>query len=288
MNRILAAVDFSDASRTALLAALELGRAFGARVRVVHVIPRLLAPYGMEPTWWLERGKLEQELETFVQEQLGDGGQTLPEVERSVVEAVDHAGILQEAAEWGASLIVVGSHGRSAAGRFFLGSVSNQVCRRAAVPVLVVVGPRQPWFTRILAAVELDASAEAVLRAAGRWQKALGAQLEVVHVLDDQPEPVLARLYPRSELIRSLEKTREAARQRVASLIEAVFPPESRPPVVFFHGRPDVEIASEVEGGRYDLVIVGPHQKHELLDLGNTTARLVHRSPCSVLVARGA
>jgi nucleotide-binding universal stress UspA family protein len=40
-------------------------------------------------------------------------------------------------------MVVVGSHGRGAMGRLFLGSVSEHVVRNASCPVLVV-RPREP------------------------------------------------------------------------------------------------------------------------------------------------
>lgn len=48
--------------------------------------------------------------------------------------------ILQEAATWGANLIVLGSHGRQGADRFLLGSVSEAVAMHAACSVEIIRG----------------------------------------------------------------------------------------------------------------------------------------------------
>jgi nucleotide-binding universal stress UspA family protein len=46
--------------------------------------------------------------------------------------------LLRKADEWKPDLIVVGSHGRGAIGRFFLGSVSRKIAEQASSPVRVV------------------------------------------------------------------------------------------------------------------------------------------------------
>jgi nucleotide-binding universal stress UspA family protein len=48
--------------------------------------------------------------------------------------------IVATAKEWGADLIVMGSHGRSGVTRLFLGSVADKVLRSATCPVLLVKG----------------------------------------------------------------------------------------------------------------------------------------------------
>jgi nucleotide-binding universal stress UspA family protein len=46
--------------------------------------------------------------------------------------------ILDDAAEWHADLIVLGSHGRKGPGRFFLGSASEAIARHARCSVQIV------------------------------------------------------------------------------------------------------------------------------------------------------
>jgi nucleotide-binding universal stress UspA family protein len=48
--------------------------------------------------------------------------------------------ILQEATEWTADLIVMGTHGRRGVAHMFLGSVAEGVIRASPVPVLVIRG----------------------------------------------------------------------------------------------------------------------------------------------------
>src|SRR5688572_27300526 len=81
--------------------------------------------------------------------------------------------IIEEADEWGAELIVVGSHGRTALGRFFFGSVSQKVLSEAGRSVRVARGrleePGEP--VRLIIGVDgsedADAAVEAV--ASRKW-----------------------------------------------------------------------------------------------------------------------
>ena len=50
-------------------------------------------------------------------------------------------GVLEWAAKLKPDLIVMGTHGRRGAKRFFMGSVAEAVVRRALCPVLTLRGP---------------------------------------------------------------------------------------------------------------------------------------------------
>ena len=62
-------------------------------------------------------------------------------VSRSVKTGDAKTVILDEAGEWGADLIVLGSHGRKGLGRFLLGSVSEAVAHHSACSVQIVRMP---------------------------------------------------------------------------------------------------------------------------------------------------
>lgn len=66
------------------------------------------------------------------------------EVERRVEVGDVAAAIVDVAAETGADVVVLGSHGRGFLGRVLLGSVSEHVVRHAPCPVLVVRPAPEP------------------------------------------------------------------------------------------------------------------------------------------------
>ena len=49
--------------------------------------------------------------------------------------------VIEKAREWGAQLIVLGTHGRRGVGRMLLGSDAEQILRQSPVPVLLVRAP---------------------------------------------------------------------------------------------------------------------------------------------------
>jgi nucleotide-binding universal stress UspA family protein len=59
-------------------------------------------------------------------------------VTTKIVEGIPQNSIVEEAEEWGADLIVLGSHGYGRVGRVFLGSVASAVVAKAPCSVQVV------------------------------------------------------------------------------------------------------------------------------------------------------
>ncbi|MES2633742.1 MAG: universal stress protein [Pseudomonadota bacterium] len=141
-KRILVPVDGSATSRKALTQALQLAREQGSSVRLLHAIDELVYvnTYNYSPA-------LMDEVRTAAAKVLGDA---LDMAKAAGVTAdtqlVDQpaqrlgATVTKEAADWGADLIVLGTHGRRGISRLVMGSGADQILRESKVPVLTIRG----------------------------------------------------------------------------------------------------------------------------------------------------
>lgn len=132
---ILHPTDFSERSALALRLAGSLARDHGARLIVLHVVvpPPAIPVEGVAlPPPALDLKLLQAQLQ---QVRLDDA--QLP-VEHRLVEGDAAAEILRLAEETKCDLIVMGTHGRTWLSRMLMGSVAEEVVRKAACPVLTV------------------------------------------------------------------------------------------------------------------------------------------------------
>lgn len=138
IGHILVASDGVESRGAAtVVAQLVLGADTPVEVEVLHVneVEYESAPPGSEST------EVHPEARRQVEELVADlralGVNATGEVRPGQYETVAED-ILAEAAEHGAGLIVVGSRGRTGLKAWILGSVSQEVIRRADCPVLVI------------------------------------------------------------------------------------------------------------------------------------------------------
>ena len=135
--RLLLATDLSEASASATDQAFELAGRLGASLLVVSIIDpgSLLLPGGRFRVRIDQVRERREQLAQFLVERGREEG-----IEVSfLVWTGDPGDMIVEAAQSErADMVLVGSHGRGAVGRFFLGSVSEHVVRHAPCPVLVV------------------------------------------------------------------------------------------------------------------------------------------------------
>ncbi len=141
LNTILHPTDFSERSNYAFRLACSLARDHGARLVILHVwlppsgalaagevaIP--LRPEDYPP------GALEEQLRRL------QAPDPAVDVEHRLEQGNAPVEIIEVARETNCDLIVMGTHGRTGLGRLLMGSVAEQVMRKAPCPVLTVKAP---------------------------------------------------------------------------------------------------------------------------------------------------
>jgi nucleotide-binding universal stress UspA family protein len=135
LEKLLLAVDQSEHSRKAIPAAIELARAGGGTVHVLHV--RELY-YPVPPTVRGDSTQEAQQLVDGIVEELEGAGLTADGAVRPSTGGSPAGTILEYARDVGAGLIIVGSHGHSVLGGLLIGSVAHKLTQLSACPVLVV------------------------------------------------------------------------------------------------------------------------------------------------------
>ena len=139
-KRILVPIDGSDMSTKALVAATQLAREGGGRLRLLNDFDAMAYLTGYEMSVQVLQQAREQA------DQVLDDGRAICESAGVPCDTrcVDIPGrrlgevVADEARAFEADLVVVGSHGRRGLNRLLLGSGAEQVIRLAPVPVLVV------------------------------------------------------------------------------------------------------------------------------------------------------
>ncbi len=143
-KHILLATDGSDASEHAAQVAVSMARTHGSKLTAVYVTDPYpfisigqANPLGLQ-AYMAAAQQTASEAHARVSALCEQGGAPVALQARMVENVAAAPGIVQLAADEGADLIVVGSHGRSGIARLMLGSVANKVVAESPVPVLVV------------------------------------------------------------------------------------------------------------------------------------------------------
>ena len=298
ISRILCPVDFSDVSRRALDYAVGMARWYGATLSVLHVarvsVPSTAFGAGaaviMEPAVLslVEHEKLSADLLAFANAK--PAGEVRIEVE--VVEGQAWREIRDRGAALDASLLVVGTHGRSGFERLMLGSVTEKLLRVAPCPVLTVppgASFRSPGvFKSVLCATDFSPAAGVATRWAAALAEEGDAELLMLHVAEEHTIPGNETWSPPASLA---EFRQEYDRWCTARLREAV--PETARTwctvrELTVRGVPHTEIVRAAAAHHCDLIVLGVAGHESLGDrvFGSTSQHVVRAATCPVLTTR--
>jgi nucleotide-binding universal stress UspA family protein len=294
LNNILVPVDFSEPSKQAVNYGLALARMFNAKLILAHVVPLMPVAHYPFPA---DTFNIEQ---TDFDRAKADMGAMIPSefLHGLSFEVVARTGDVQHeidsiVREKDVDMVVMGTHGRRAFERFFLGSVTERMLRKIPVPILTVshldpthaVRMDAPVILRnILYATNLPEECTDRIHFAAELARGAVAILSVIHVVER-----LAPLYASAELITvpptNQESIRRTARKQLERLID--HERDGALPIVpvLREGVPYEEIIRYAEESKADLIILNLHQigRLERALLGSTAERVIRAATIPVL-----
>ncbi|HEY9431942.1 MAG TPA: universal stress protein [Blastocatellia bacterium] len=188
--------------------------------------------------------------------------------------------VIEKADEWRPDLIVVGSQGRSALGRFLLGSVSQKVVTEAHCSVRVARSHESDAEApaRLLIGVDGSPDAEAAITGVAARVWPANSKARVVIALDDVVSEVINQIEGgRAWIHETIEAA--GARLRAAGLTVSS---------QIRKGDPKSILPAEAESWGADCIIVGARglNRFERFRLGSVSAATAARAHCSVEVVR--
>ena len=202
--------------------------------------------------------------------------------------------LIQKADEWNADLVVVGSQGRSALGRFILGSVSKKVVTDSLHSVRVARPPVETNSAnppRVMIGIDGSPEAEHAVRVVGARVWPGATEVRIITVNDGTSPARISRVLPTAAaMIKSINETAaEAARMMTEWAANELRAIALQVSVVIEQGDPGRVIIEEARKWKADSIFVGSRRFSGTLErfrLGSVSTELVTKAPCSVEVAR--
>lgn len=235
--KLVIAYDRSEHADAALDDLRTAGLPGEVNALVVSVVESLLPPPPLSAYEFVERSLTSRRAASLLLQAHARSSQALQEARSNALEGVQRLvsyfpdwkvtgqgvvgsppeAVLQEAENWKADLIVAGSHGRSALGRFFLGSVSRKLAYEACCSVRVGRTQAMEKDTRLRIMIGVDGSpgAEQAIRTVGTrvWPVETEVRLITVDPCSASTEIAGILPIPREFVSRCEEHDLEAARR---------------------------------------------------------------------------
>jgi nucleotide-binding universal stress UspA family protein len=284
LNRILFPTDGSECAEQARRHAVYLADRFEAALHVIQVETRDV-----------ELGDVIDVRETDVLADLhapqeGETRGAEPRVqERRVVHPSVADGILSYATEHDMNLTVLGTHGRSGIRRLVLGSVAEEVVRRAPHPVMTVGrGAKPPERIdggHLLVPIDFSDQQDRLLAHARELALAYGMTLTLFHVVEVESLPDVYGAYadpPEPGVL--ADRTKEAIDERAESLRERGV--ETTVEVRSGHAADETLAAAEEMD--VDLLAIATHGRSgiERMLMGSVAEKVLRRAPCPVFAVK--
>lgn len=286
LNHILVPTDFTEFSDAAIHCAVQFAQTLDARITLLHALTIVDGAVG-EEAGFLDYDQIVQQQEKWIEERLT---QQMEKIRREGVDAATAltrgvspaSAILEHIEQNGYGLVVVGTHGRSGFSKWFHGSVAEKIIRHSPIPVLTArCQPQSSVPGKILVPVDFSDHSLNALKISATLARKFGAQIECLHVIEQQLYPEFYHSSVESLLI--IDPTlKESSLQHLKEF--AVIPGTAIQHVVL-EGTTSRVIAQHAQEMGAGLIVMSTRGltglEHFLI--GSTTERVVRIAPCPVL-----
>lgn len=279
MKSLLMATDLSARSDRALERALVLARQHRAALQVVYVVDEAL------PDTMAIHHKEAAE-ETLRRHLAALPADAAPSVATDVKIGKPIAGILGQARDTKAELIVLGTHDLAHESAF-RGTTCERIIRMGDLPVLVVKDRADAPYRRVVVAVDFSVHArraiEFVLRLAPE------AEIHLVHAYQ---VPFAGFMYGTDTRLQVKKEERQQMEQMIgeemAASLHALGADAGKLRQVLSHGEVRQVIAQEVERLKPDLLALGTHGRTGVAHafLGSIAEDVLGHPPCDALAVK--
>lgn len=273
MKKILLAVDRDGLAESVVPAVAALSSAAGARLLVLHV----LDPSAPDASWMDAADAISDLVVRLAREGIEAEAQIRDGSPREVA-----AQIVAAAGEIDADLIALGSHGRGDISGMLLGSVGHRVAALTDRPLLVArqtpraTGAKQ--LKRVMVAVDASPQARPAVELAGEIANEGGAEVRLVHALDNVFLEAAAYIEPVADAVATLRPFADGLRARGITVSTQL---------VDGFGAVGARIARAAAAWEADLLVIGSRRLGEFSALlqGSTSHAVLAESDRPVLVA---
>lgn len=300
-DHLALAIDFSGPSKAALAAAFGLARATQCpRITVFHAVQEVVEPKGETPEVKARCQALRDKMHEAAERQLRamtlevgpPAGVTLL---HEVIQGTPSRAVPAAAQRVGATLLALGTHGRTGLNRWLKGSVAEAMVRGSPLPALVMPMGRDgvppveelKGLSRVLIAVDLHAEAERVLEQGLDLVARLAPGAVAVTLLTVADPMALPEIADDDRVLSEYREMIESeAEVQLASLAQRFATSKLSITPQVTAGDPDEQILETLRVSRAELVVVGSHGRGRapIFELGSTTSHVMRESPVSVLV----
>ncbi len=146
IKRVLIPIDYHPVSEKIAEVGADLAHKLGAKVCLLHILTDFHFYNTEFPSFFGYKGygrvrniEMEEELQEVAHAFLKKAAAHInQDVDIQIMRGDTPTAIMDYATEWGADLIVMGTHSRSVLEKIFIGSVANKVLENTKIPVYMV------------------------------------------------------------------------------------------------------------------------------------------------------